>query len=143
MDALAADSNTTSMVIQALVATGNGDNSMVEGALDYMLTTLDDEGGAGYAPGSEADANSTALMAQAQIATGGDGSRSLASLQQFQLPTGAYFYQYSDTSENLFSTVQVIPAIAGQVFPIMPQGDVTPDASPEASPVALLEMIAA
>jgi hypothetical protein len=132
-DDSAVDGNTTSMVVQALVATGNGDHSMVQGALEYLLTTLDDEGGAGYSMGAEADANSTALMAQAQIAVGNDASRSIASLQQFQLPSGAYFYQYADTSENLFSTLQVIPAIAGQALPIEP-GDT---GAPSASPVAL------
>lgn len=132
-DQAAVDGNTTSMVIQALVATGNGDHSMVEGGLEYLLTTLDDEGGAGYAAGAEMDSNSTALMAQAQIAVGNDASRSIASLQQFQLPSGAYFYQYADTSENLFSTLQVIPAIAGQALPVEP-GDT---GAPSASPVAL------
>src|SRR5690606_31121485 len=131
-DQSAVDGNTTSMVVQALVATGNGDHSMVQGALEYLLTTLDDEGGAGYAAGAEADANSTALMAQAQIAVGNDPSRSLASLQQFQLPSGAYFYQYTDTSENLFSTLQAIPAIAGQALPIVPDDVATPAASPVA-----------
>jgi hypothetical protein len=142
-DALAADSNTTAMVIQALVATGNGGHSMLQGGLEYLLTVLDDEGGAGYQPGAEADANSTALVAQAQIAVGNDANRALASLQQFQLPSGAYFYQYADTSENLFSTLQVMPAAAGQSLPILPQTDATPEASPEASPVALTDLIAA
>lgn len=131
-DESAVDGNTTSMVVQALVATGNGDHSMVQGALEYLLMTLDDEGGAGYSAGAEADANSTALMAQAQIAVGNDPSRSIASLQQFQLPSGAFFYQYTDTSENLFSTLQVIPAMAGQSLPIEP-GDT---GAPSASPVA-------
>jgi hypothetical protein len=142
-DALAADSNTTAMVIQALVATGNENHSMVQGGLEYLLTVLDDEGGAGYQPGAEADANSTALVAQAQMAVGNDASRAIASLQQFQLPSGAYFYQYTDTTENLFSTVQVIPAAAGQNLPILPQSDATPGSTPEASPVAQIEQIAA
>jgi hypothetical protein len=127
-DVSAADSNTTSMVIQALVATGNGDHAMVDGGLEFLLTTLDDEGGAGYAPGSEADSNSTALVAQANIAAGRDGTRSLASLQQFQLPSGAYFYQYADPSENLFSTLQAIPALSGVALPVMPAASATPAA---------------
>jgi hypothetical protein len=138
-DGLAADSNTTSMVIQALVATGNSDHSMLQGALEYLPTTLDDEGGAAYSPGSEADGNSTALVAQAYIATQGDATSLLAALQQFQLPSGAYFYQYADTTENLFTTVQAIPAVAGMALPVMPASVATPSASP----VALFEQTAA
>lgn len=127
---MAEDSNTTSMVIQALVATGNGDHAMVQRALEYILTTLDDEGGAGYSRGAEMDANSTALVAQAYIATQGDASTLLGSLQRFQLPSGAYFYQYEDPIENLFATLQAIPAAAGVAYPVMPGTATTPAASP-------------
>lgn len=129
LDALAADSNTTSMVIQALVATGNGDHSMVQGGLSYILTTLDDEGGAAYAQGAEADANSTALVAQAYIATQGDATSLLGSLQMFQNVSGAYFYQYADPSDNMFTTLQVIPVVAGYALPVVPQSSATPVAS--------------
>lgn len=128
-DPTSADSNTTAMVIQALVATGHADDAMVENGLAFLLTVLNDEGGAGYSQGAEPDANSTALVAQALIATQGDAFRPLASLQQFQLPSGAYFYQYADTSENLFSTLQVIPALAGVAFPVMPASSATPVAA--------------
>lgn len=125
-DALAADSNTTAMVVQALVATGNGEHSMVQGGLEYLLTTLDDEGGAAYSQGAEADANSTALVAQAHIATQGDATSLLGSLQMFQNASGAYFYQYADPSDNLFTTLQVIPVIAGYALPIVPEAGATP-----------------
>lgn len=120
------DSNTTSMVIQALVATGNGDHSMVQGGLQFVLTTLDDEGGAGFYPGEEMDAISTALVAQMYLATQGDATSLQASLMRFQLPTGGYFYQYEDPTENLVATLQVIPAIAGFAYPVMPAANVTP-----------------
>ena len=129
LDAVAADSNTTSMVIQALVATGNGDHSMLQGGLSYLLTTLDDEGGAAYSQGAEADGNSTALVAQAYIATQGDATSLLGSLQAFQNPSGAYFYQYADPSDNMFTTLQVIPAVAGYALPIVPEAAATPVAS--------------
>lgn len=128
MDATAADSNTTAMVIQALVATGNGDHAAVQGGLEYLLTVLDDEGGAGYAPGSEADANSTALVAQAYLATQGDATTMLAGLQRFQNASGAYFYQYADPTDNMFTTVQVIPAVAGYALPLAPGAMATPAA---------------
>lgn len=128
-DALAADSNTTAMVVQALVATGYGDHSMVQGGLEYLLTTLDDEGGAAYAQGAEADANSTALVAQAHIATQGDATALLGSLQMFQNPSGAYFYQYADPSDNMFTTLQAIPVIAGYALPVVPEAGATPVAA--------------
>lgn len=128
-DALAADSNTTSMVIQAMVAAGEGDHPAVQGGLEYLLTVLDDEGGAAYSQGAEADANSTALVAQAYLATQGDATTMLASLQRFQAGSGAYFYQPADMTDNMFSTLQVIPAVAGYALPIVPASSATPVAA--------------
>lgn len=137
-----ADSNTTSMVIQALVATGNGDHQMIQGGLEYLLTVISDNG-AGYSTGAEADGNSTALVAQAYIATQGDATTLQANLTMYQLPSGAYFYQQTDPTENSFTTMQVLPAVADQAFPIMPEGAAAPDASPEATPSALMLQAAA
>jgi NACalpha-BTF3-like transcription factor len=128
MEADMADSNTTAMVIQALVATGNGDHSAVQSGLEYLLTVLSDNG-AGYAQGSEADANSTALVAQAYLATQGDATTLLGALSMYQGPSGAYFYQTADPTDNMFTTLQVIPAVAGQALPVVPEAGATPAAS--------------
>jgi hypothetical protein len=124
-DPAMADSNTTSMVVQALVATGDAGHEMMAPALEFLESTITDDGAA-YAPGAEADANSTALVLQAMLATGGETAGLEAALATFQTDSGAYFYQAADPSENLFSTVQAIPAVAGVVLPILPEGDATP-----------------
>ena len=124
-DPATADSNTTSMVVQALVATGNAGHEVMVPALEFLESTITDDGAA-YAPGAEADANSTALVLQAMLATGGETAGLEAALATFQTDSGAYFYQAADPSENLFSTVQAIPAAAGAVLPILPEGDATP-----------------
>ena len=136
----AADSNTTSLVVQALVAAGEGDSPLVTDGLAYLQTTLVDRTGATFQPGAgtPADANSTALVMQAVIASGNDPSSDAwgnlpAALSAFQNESGAFFYN-ADTSDNIFSTVQAIPALAGLAQPVVPPGDV---ATPTATPISL------
>lgn len=118
-DEAMADSNTTAMVVQALVAVGAGDSDTVAGAIDFLELTVNDQG-AGYAIGAEADSNSTALVAQALMAIDVDVTHLITSLNAFQNPTGAYFWMDSDVSDNLFSTMQVIPAGVGLTLPVIP-----------------------
>lgn len=115
----AADSNTTAVVIQALVASGNGESDLVASGMAYLESTVTDEGVSFAAqPDSVPDSNSTALVAQAYIATGEDASALNETLAGFQNANGAFFYNAEDTSDNLFSTVQAIPALAGVAFPV-------------------------
>ncbi len=116
----AADSNTTALVIQALVASGHGDDPMVELALAFLATLLVPEGGFAYGPADPLvpDANSTALVLQALIAAGEDpaspewGDAPLA-LARFQTPSGGVRYMTADEEPNLLATVQAIPALEG------------------------------
>jgi hypothetical protein len=124
-DPATADSNTTAMVVQALVALGNDDHETMTAALDFLASTVSEEGAA-YAPGSDPDANSTALVLQAMIATGGETAELEAALETFQTESGAYFYQAADPGENLFSTVQAMPAAAGYALPLVPVDEATP-----------------
>lgn len=138
-DDAAVDSNTTALVIQALVASGNGDSDLVATGMDYLATTVTDEGVAFDAqPGSVADSNSTALAAQAYLAAGEDASALLQALAGFQNANGAFFYNAEDTSDNLFSTVQAVPALAETPLPVL----ATPQAG-EATPVGLILLRAA
>lgn len=115
----AADSNTTAIVIQALVASGNAESDLVTSGMDYLGTTVTDEGVSfTAAEDSVPDSNSTALVAQAYIATGEDASALNETLAGFQNANGAFFYNAEDTSDNLISTVQAIPAQAGLALPI-------------------------
>lgn len=138
----AADSNTTAMVVMGLVATGHGDSPLIGDSLAYLQTTLVGTSGATFQPsdGAVADANSTALVIQAIIAAGddpaGEGWGDLPSaLTSFQNDSGAFFFNQGETTDNLFSTVQVIPAAAGFALPIDPGGDV--DATPVGTPVGV------
>jgi hypothetical protein len=126
-DPAMADSNTTSLVVQTLVATGNGDSELVTSGMAYLETTITDDG-ALYAvsEGAAPDANSTALVIQALIATGSDASALTSALAAFQNPSGGLFYQSTDMTDNLFSTAQAIPALAGQPLPVLPEGNVVP-----------------
>src|SRR5215213_10132376 len=116
----AADSNTTTLVIQALVANGHRDDPMINRALAFLSTLLVPDGGFAYGPADPlvADANSTALVLQALIAAGEDpaspewGNAPLV-LGLFQTPSGGLRYMAADEEPNLLATVQAIPAMEG------------------------------
>jgi hypothetical protein len=122
----AADSNTTALIIQALVAADRGDDPMIDRALPFLSTLLVPDGGFAYGPADPlvADANSTALVLQALIAAGEDpaspkwGNASLA-LALFQTPSGGLRYMATDAEPNLLATVQAIPAMEGLSLPVV------------------------
>lgn len=135
----AADSNTTAVVVQALVASGNGESDLVTSGMAYLQSTVSDEGVSFTAqPDSVPDSNSTALVAQAYIATGEDASALNETLAGFQNANGAFFYNAEDTTDNLYSTVQVIPVLAGLAFPVA-----GPPVPGNATPAAFIDLFAA
>lgn len=113
------DGNTTSMVLQALVAMGEGKSDLATRGAAYLKATVTD-GGASYnaAEGSLPDANSTALAIQGLLAVGEDVAPLNASLATFQNADGSFFYQAATPDPNLLATVQAIPALAALPFPI-------------------------
>jgi hypothetical protein len=128
----AADSNTTALVVQALVAAGEGDSPMVSDALGYLLTATSDDG-AVFQPGADqpADSSSTAMVAQAVIAAGDDPSSDgwgnlPGDLAGFQGESGAFYFNADDQTDNLYSTVLAIPALAGEPLPVAPADTATP-----------------
>jgi hypothetical protein len=60
----------------------------------------------------------------------------VAVLATFQNPSGAYFYNATDTSDNLFATLQAIPALASVALPVSP-------AMSDATPAATNDLVAA
>lgn len=123
----AADSNTTALVVQALVALGEADSPLVTDAMAYLLTAVDGQSGATFQPGAgfPADSSSTAMVLQAVIAAGDDPSSDAwgdlpAALATFQNASGAFHYSSDDQSDNVFATTQVIPALAGLALPVTP-----------------------
>jgi hypothetical protein len=114
------DSNTTAMVVQALVAAGvPDDDPVVAGAVGYLRTVVTDQG-ASYSVGAEADANSTALVAQALALVRDDVTHLTTALTHFQNSSGAYHWMHNDPADNLFSTIQAIPAAASVSLPVVP-----------------------
>lgn len=143
------DTNTTAVVIQALVIAGHGQDPTINKALEYLKTAQANDGAFGYQPAQPLvpDANSTALVVQAIIAAGqhpasAEWKNASGALSAFQRPTGAFFYNEQQAGDNLFATVQAIPAIAGQALPIMAKS--SKQATPMASPAAFtLDLITA
>ncbi|HEV2528372.1 MAG TPA: hypothetical protein VGT61_07995 [Thermomicrobiales bacterium] len=121
------DSNTTALALQAIVATGNAEDPAIEAGLAYLATVRAENGGYGYAAVTDvptvADANSTALVIQALIATStpvddAGFQADTEALAAFQLESGQFAYLLDDPTDNLFATVQAIPAAAGLPLPV-------------------------
>jgi len=149
-DAAMADSNTTALIVQALVATGNGTDPMVAGGLEYLRslqTILGQFAFQDAAPDEPlvADSYSTALGVQAIVATGqdptskedwGNAARGLA---VFQNASGAFRYQDAVPADDALATVQAIPALAGLPLPVgVACADPAPAAVIDATPVVAL-----
>ncbi len=148
----AGDTNTTALVVQALIATGHRD--AIGRALDYFRRTQNGDAGWPYqvpsAYGTETDANSTANVIQALLAAGepmGNWSKEgrsdpLGALIRLQDDkTGAFNYQASLPGANLLATMQAIPALKGATFvrvPVVRVSGATPTAAvpPQTLPVA-------
>lgn len=136
----AGDTNTTALVVQAIVAAGLTGSPAIEPALTYLGMAQATGTGFAYQPADPLvpDANSTALAVQALIATGADltnesVSAAVEALAVFQNPSGGFRYTDDVTEDNLFATVQAIPALAGYASPVVTRID---GATPVASPLA-------
>lgn len=127
-----ADTNTTALAIQALIAAGRRPSTeAVQNGLGYLASAQNDDGGFPYSPdspwGTDSDANSTAIVLQALVAAGenidGGGpwdtegaSTPLEALLAFQNPdTGAFTYAGAD---NAYATYQAVPALLLKPLPI-------------------------
>jgi hypothetical protein len=120
------DSNTTSVVVQALAALGQP-QAEIQPSLGYFLSTQNPDRGWTYQKpspyGEETDANSTALVIQALIASGenldawSDPQDTLLGLQQ---ESGALAFNASTPGDNLLATTQAIPALAGVALSRLP-----------------------
>lgn len=127
----AGDTNTTALVVQALVATGH--RNAIGRALDYFRRTQNADAGWPYqvpsAYGTETDANSTANVLQALLAAGESPSNWSKSGQSDPLgalirlqddKTGAFNFQASQPGANLLATLQAVPALKGTTFVRVP-----------------------
>lgn len=133
----AGDTNTTAIAIQAMAAAGEGSGRDVNQALDYLRSVQLEDGGFPYQPadGAPSDANSTAIVVQAIVSVGqdpasGDWRNAQEALLAFQNESGAFRYMNEPPDDNLFATLQAIPAVAAIPFPIVNAVD---DATPIAA----------
>jgi prenyltransferase beta subunit len=143
----AGDTNSTAYAVQALVAAeASGSDAMTQ-ALAYYAAIQNDDGGWPYQNPSEygtaTDTNSTAVTIQAIIAAGQDpagaewttedGNTPVTALEALQNESGAFAWQAAMPDDNLLSTIQALPALAGKAFPFASM-DVGPAAAPVTVP---------
>jgi hypothetical protein len=126
-----ADTNSTALALQALIAAGEpATSSVITSGLNYLQNAQNDDGGFPYSPdspwGTASDANSTAYVVQALLATGEDpltgtwaisDTNPVSYLLDLQLPNGAFEWQVGAGADP-FATRQVIPALLNRPFPI-------------------------
>ncbi len=125
-----ADSNTTAIAVQALVASGEGSSPAVAKGMNYLNGLKASDGSFAYQPSSGSplvgDANSTALVIQALLATGKavdstDVTSAVDALDKFDnIKSGAFFYRSDATADNLLATAQALPALEGKPLPVWP-----------------------
>lgn len=123
-----ADTNSTALVIQALLAGEVPLNDpAIEAALDYLENAQNSDGGFAYIPPDDSEANSTGYVSQGLIATLQDLNSSpwnrdntpiefILSLQQSD---GSIYYQSDNPGFSLLlSTTQATPPLFNQAFPM-------------------------
>jgi hypothetical protein len=121
----AADSNTTALAVQALVAAGRKDDT--GRALDYFRRVQNADAGWTYqvpsAFGTDTDANSTALGIQAILAVGDSlsnwstgASDPLGALLALQNADGSFSFNRVFPGANPLATLQAIPALIGDTL---------------------------
>ncbi len=134
-----ADSNSTAMAIQALVA-GGASGPVSSGMAFLASTQAPRTGGFGYYAGDTADdPNSTALGIQAVVATGGNpsgpawttaGGNPMSALVAWQLTSGAdagaLASPYSGGEADFLATFQGLWGLAEAAFPFAPLPGPTP-----------------
>ena len=141
----AGDSNTTAVVIQALVAAGASPGQITAG-LDYLGTLQAADSSFAFDASEDplvGDANSTAIAVQAHIAAGRDpstlpGGDAVAALASFQQDSGALTWRQDLPEDNTLATIQGIPALVAKALPVAHLGaDPEPASGPDAATEAL------
>jgi prenyltransferase beta subunit len=129
---LSADTNSTSLAIQALVAAGvKPSDPSVKKAIEFLKTQQNKDGGFPFVTpssfGTDSDTTSTAWVLQALVATGQDiesktwikaAITPMGFLMSMQNASGGFAYQKAVPDDSLLSTAQAIPALMGKPFPI-------------------------
>ena len=126
-----ADTNTTALAVQALVAAG--EKSAARAALPYFHAMQNEDGGFPWQKpsdyGTDTDANSTAVVLQALYALGEslddwspEGSSPLdALLALWDEDSGGYNWQAAMPGANVLATAQAVQAVTGMNLVTVPQ----------------------
>ena len=120
------DTNTTALVIQALLETGESPSStLITNALAYLKSAQQSDGGIAYTPTtSGSDADSSAYTVMAIQAAGGNptsadwtksGNTPISYLLSLQLSNGSFEWQ-KGLGANLLATDQTITALLGDGY---------------------------
>jgi hypothetical protein len=119
------DSVSTAAVIQALAATGHGDDPAIGTAIDYLHLSRDTSGGVATYPGSPSDAVTTALAVMALTAagerrTGDKWKPTIDALIAFQNESGGFRYTADQPEDDPIATATALVALAGASLPVQP-----------------------
>ncbi|CAN5554500.1 prenyltransferase/squalene oxidase repeat-containing protein [soil metagenome] len=140
-----ADTNTTSLMIRALKASAADEPEAFDRASMYLISAQTEGGGFPYQHDGPEDSNSTALAVQALIALDFDSThdplrRAVEALSVFQNANGSFSWMLDERDENMFSTVQALPALVdASAIAAMYDAGLPMAATPILSPVALVE----
>lgn len=128
----ASDVDTTALVVNVLIAAGlPSDDAMVTKARQYLVVAENAQGGFGGAPGAATNANSTGLVLSAIAALGEQprnapwarsaGRDPLTQILTLQTASGGFLWTATSSGGiNNYATVQAVPGVAGQAYPIKP-----------------------
>jgi len=149
------DTNTTALVLMALVSADGLDGTTREKALAYLKLHQKPSGGFEYAapftPPGDSDPDSDAAVIEALLATGQDPTgaawsvgdkNALSDLLSFQLTSGADKGAFSFTrptdaspgSADAFSTTQPLVALGSRYLPVHATTGIMPTTCPAAAP---------
>jgi hypothetical protein len=114
------DSNDTAAAVQALRAAGTPAGAKpIRRALAYLRRLQNPDGGFELTPGRGSDAPSTAWAIQAFLAAGREpGGKAFAYLRRLQRSDGSFRYSASYVATPVWTTSQVLAALARDPYPI-------------------------
>lgn len=143
------DVDMTGAAIQALRAAGHGGGEAEQRAFEFLRGAQEVDGGFEAVEGGRSNAATTAWVVQGMWAAGLDphswrtpsGRDPLSYLTSLQRPDGSIGYTATSSTNSLWITAQVGPALAGRAYPLaaVPReakalGEAVPGRSPEAGP---------
>jgi hypothetical protein len=145
------DTNTTALVLMALVSTEGLDATARDKALAYLKLHQKPSGGFEYAapfsPPGDSDPNSDAAVIEALLATGQDPTAAAWSVGAKNAVTDLLTFQYANgglgftrpgssatAAADAFSTTQALPALASKYLPVKKTTEVMPSTCPASSP---------